>query len=160
MSIEVVNKEANVVSQKCQYALRAIFELAKRYGEGPVKIAEIAQAQAIPLRFLEVILSQLRQAGFVESRRGNDGGYFLSRSPEALTVADVMRFVEGPLAPVGCVGEGGTDDCPLVGGCVFLPMWRKAEEAVAHVYDNTSFQDLVEEERKMRKGSYVENYCI
>ena len=62
-----------LVSQKCQYALRALFELAKRNGEGPVKIAAIAKAQAIPPRFLEVILSQLKQGSFVESQRGSEG---------------------------------------------------------------------------------------
>ncbi len=150
------------VSQKCQYALRALFELALRTDGGPVKIAQIAKAQAIPARFLEVILSQLKQGGFVASQRGNDGGYELVRFPETLTVGEVMRFVEGPLGPVRCVGEvGKTGDssCLLHGDCVFLPMWRRAHEALSGVYDNTTFKELVEQARD-RAGGYTPSYAI
>jgi Rrf2 family protein len=147
-----------MVSQKCQYALRAVFELSKHFGKGPVKIAEIAEEQAIPVRFLEVILSQLKQGGFVESRRGRDGGYLLSRSPDRLAVGDVIRFVEGPIGPVSCVAGNPTDTCPLHGGCVFLSMWERAREAVTEVYDRTTFEDLVDEER--RSGRYVPSYTI
>ncbi len=83
-----------LVSQKCQYALRAIFELAKRTGQGPVKIAEIAEAQAIPVRFLEVILSQLKQGRFAVSQRGSEGGYQLARPPQELTVGEITRVAE------------------------------------------------------------------
>lgn len=146
------------VSQKCQYALRAVFELAKQYGNGPRKIAEIAEAQAIPVRFLEVILSQLKQSGFVGSRRGADGGYSLLRDPGGLTVGEVIRFVEGPVGPVGCVNGDAAKQCPLHGSCVFLPMWERAQKAVSDVYDSTSFQDFIEDERRMGaeyKPSYV-----
>lgn len=82
-----------LISHRCQYALRAIFELAKRSNQGPVKIAQIAEVQAIPVRFLEVILSQLKQGRFVASRRGNRGGYILAYSPAELTVGAVIRFM-------------------------------------------------------------------
>ena len=147
------------VSQKCQYALRALFELARRNGRSPVKIGEIARAQAIPPRFLEVILSQLKQGGFVASRRGNSGGYYLLRSPIEVTVGDLVRFVEGPIGPVGCVSGDAKDDCPLHGDCVFLPMWQKAQRAILGVYDNTTFQDLVDEEMQRAK-QYVPSYSI
>lgn len=148
-----------MVSQKCQYALRAIFELAIYYGRGPLKIAEIAKAQAIPPRFLEVILNQLKQAGFVDSQRGNQGGYFLARSPGDLTVGEVMRFVQGPVGPVGCVVTDSQSKCPLYGNCVFLPMWEKARRAILDVYDSTTFQDLVEQGKRLSK-SYVPCYSI
>lgn len=148
-----------MVSQKCQYALRAVFELAKLYGQGPVKIADIAQAEAIPPRFLEVILGQLKRAGFVESRRGKEGGYLLARPPAVLTVGEIMRFVEGPLAPVGCVAGGLRNLCPLDGNCVFLGMWEKASQAVSAVYDGTTFQDLLDEEKR-RKSSFAPSYSI
>lgn len=147
------------LSQKCQYSLRAVFELAKHYGEGPVKIADIAARQAIPARFLEVILNQLKQAGFVESRRGSMGGYVLTRSPTTLTVGDIIRYVEGPLSPVQCMATAYEDQCPLRGDCAFLPMWEKAQEALSEVYDTTSFENLVEEERKRHKD-YAPNYSI
>ena len=145
------------VSQKCQYALRAIFELARRNGRGPITIAHIAESQAIPARFLEQILSQLRQGGFVESRRGTSGGYLLSRVPADLSVGEVIRFIEGPLGPVQCTS--GQTECPLNGGCVFLAMWEKAQEAVANVYDSTAFQDLVDQDMQMR-GNEPLNYAI
>ena len=148
------------VSQKCQYALRAIFELAKRNGQGPVKIAEIAEVQAIPPRFLEVILSQLKQAGFVDSQRGNEGGYFLTRKPAELSVGDIIRAVHGSIAPVNCVsGDKGDNKCPLYGDCVFLPMWKDAQQAVLDVYDNTTFDMLVERDLQ-KEGQYVPGYTI
>jgi Rrf2 family cysteine metabolism transcriptional repressor len=147
------------VSQKCQYALRSVFELAKHRGEGPVRIADIAKNQSIPPRFLEVILNQLKQAGFVESKRGSAGGYILTRSPAELTVGEIIRFVEGPLAPVDCSQGGSLERCTLHGHCAFLSMWEKAREALSEVYDSTTFEDLVEQER-MRKVEYVPDYTI
>lgn len=146
------------VSQKCQYAVRAIFELALRRGEGPVKVGDIAEAQAIPARFLEVILSELRKGGFVESRRGSAGGYALARSPRELTVAEVVRFIGGPLEPVTCVVGQSDTRCPLYGGCVFLEVWQDAMKAMADVFEAATFQSLVE--RHKRKGAYVESYVI
>lgn len=137
-----------LVPQKSQYALRSIFELSKHYGKGPIKIAKIAQAQAIPPRFLEVILSQLKQLGAVDSRRGSEGGYFLIRSPQFLTVGDVMRLMQGSFDPVNCVVGGSKNRCPLYGDCVFLPMWEEVGNAISNVYDKTTFQNLLDNERK------------
>jgi len=148
-----------LVSQKCQYALRAVFELAKRHGRGPTKIADIARAQAIPARFLEVILSQLKRGGFVESRRGKQGGYYLAGLPEAFTVGKVIRFMQGPIGPVACVTGDPGSECPLQGECVFLPMWEKVGSAIAGVYDTTTLGDLVVQERE-KAHEYVPNYAI
>jgi Rrf2 family protein len=87
------------VSAKADYAVRAAVELAAG-GEGPIKGEAISQAQEIPLKFLENILGELKHAGLVRSQRGMDGGYWLARSPDEITVADVIRAVEGPLASV------------------------------------------------------------
>ena len=87
------------VTAKAEYAVRAVMELAAGEGE-PVKRDRIVAAQAIPPKFLENILSELRHAGLVESQRGSEGGYWLARDPAEVTVADVMRAVEGPLASV------------------------------------------------------------
>ena len=91
------------VSAKTDYALRAALELASAPDEKPVKGERISKAQAIPLRFLENILMQLRHAGLVESRRGADGGYRLARPASEVTLADVIRAIDGPLAGVGGV---------------------------------------------------------
>ncbi|MEW6355122.1 MAG: Rrf2 family transcriptional regulator [Planctomycetota bacterium] len=149
-----------LVSQKCQYAIRAIFELAKRLDEGPAPIAEIAEAQAIPKRFLEVILNELRQAGFVESQRGSRGGYVLAHLPRRLTVGEIVRFVEGPIGPVECVSGGAEKSgCPLHRDCVFLPMWERVQQAISEVYDSTTFADLLEDEER-RRVRYVPSYTI
>ena len=148
-----------LVPQKAQYALRGVFELAKRFGQGPAKVADIAEAQAIPPRFLEVILNQLKQAGFLDSRRGREGGYFLTRRPERISAGEVIRFMQGDMSPVECGTRGSRSRCPLYGDCVFLPMWQRAEKAVSAVYDGTTFGDLVEKE-KNRAGEYVPDFSI
>jgi Rrf2 family cysteine metabolism transcriptional repressor len=144
-----------MVSQKCQYAIRAIFELAKRQGQGPVKIKDIAEVQAIPMRFLEIILNQLRRSGFVQSKRGAEGGYILARSPDKLMVGEIMQFAEGSLAPVACMTDKAGGECVLYGSCVFLGLWERASKALSEVYDQTSFQDLVNNEAKMRGTSHL-----
>jgi Rrf2 family protein len=88
------------VSAKADYALRAVLELAAAQGEGPVKGERISQSQDIPLKFLENILLELRHDGLVSSQRGAEGGYWLARPPEEITLADVIRAVDGPLANV------------------------------------------------------------
>ncbi len=138
-----------MVSQKCQYALRALFELAKHHGTGVRHTTEIALAQAIPLRFLEVIFSQLKQAGFVESKRGSEGGYRLSKAPSSFTVGQVIRFVEGPIGSVACARGSVAGRCRLHESCVFLSMWNKVDKAMSDVYDGITLQDLVEEEARM-----------
>src|SRR5712691_6986585 len=91
----VGNRPAHMnISVKGDYALHAIFDLALQKPGEPIKIADVARRQKIPQKFLELILAGLKQGGFVESRRGADGGYLLSRSPDAITVGEVLRFVE------------------------------------------------------------------
>ncbi len=148
------------VTQKCQYALRALFELARRQGQGPVPAGGIADSQAIPKRFLEVILHQLRQGGFVDSQRGKDGGFYLARPPETVTVGDVIRFMDGPISPVDCHREPPGNDCPLRGGCVFRSLWDDAREALVRVYDTRSLRDLVEQEQRMALKTEASRYEI
>lgn len=149
------------ISQKCQYALRAILELAKTYGHGTVNVSQIAAAQAIPPRFLELILGELRKGGFVLSRRGVQGGYELASEPQALTAGDIIRFIDGPLDPVACVSGDSAENCAFGGNCAFLPMWQRAKEAISKVYDSVSFADLLEQERKRLAAiSVVANYAI
>ncbi len=135
-----------MVSQKCQYALRVIFELTRRVGEGPVRISDLASYQAIPGKFLELILCELKQGGFVESRRGRNGGYLLTRSKKELTVGEIIRFIDGPIGPVRCITTNQNDDCSLYGHCALMGMWYRAQEAVAQVYDKTTFNDLLQQQ--------------
>ncbi len=148
------------VTQKCQYALRALFELARRKGEGPIPAGGIAESQAIPKRFLEVILHQLRQGGFVDSQRGKEGGFYLSRPAESVTVGDVIRFMDGPISPVDCHRERPGHDCPLRGRCVFRGLWDDARAALIQVYDHRTLADLVAEERHREDNVPSPHYQI
>ena len=134
------------ISQKAQYVLRALFELAKHYGKEPVSASEIARTQAIPHRFLELILQSLRSEGLVDSRRGIGGGYLLAVDPKEITVADIIRLVDGSLSPVLCKAGRSSDDCPLVGKCPFKKMWLRAKTATEEVYSKTSLVDILEDE--------------
>ncbi len=133
-----------ILSQKCQYALRAVYEITLRQQQWPLKSTEIAEAQAIPPRFLENILAQLRHGGFIDSKRGKEGGYMLTDPEREITVGEIIRFIQGPLVPVHCMVDG-RQDCALAGSCPFEPMWRRASEAVLQVYDHTTIRDLIAE---------------
>lgn len=131
------------VSVKGEYALRAVFDLSGRDGSTPVKIAEIAARQEIPQKFLELILSQLKQGGFLGSRRGADGGYFLAKPADQITVGDVLRHIEGPIAPGRrMVEKSSADESP------FSELWQQVEQALSSVVDQTTFADLVERWRE------------
>jgi len=136
-----------LITKKNQYALRAIFELAKHDGRGPLKISEIAKAQAIPGKFLEVILNQLKGSGLVNSKRGFYGGYYLIRSPEKITVGDIMRFLERDIDPSDCVALVPETNCPFKGDCAFFPMWSRVKDSIFNVYDQTTIQDLIDNEK-------------
>jgi Rrf2 family cysteine metabolism transcriptional repressor len=145
------------LSKKCQYALRALFELAWRNNGGPVKTSSIARAQRMSLRFTEIILNELKHGGFVESKRGSEGGYLLARDAGDLTVGQVIKYVQGPISFVP--DAKGASDGVLLGGEAFKKLWRDVDNAVSAVCDGRTFADLVELERAKREQS-VPNYCI
>jgi len=147
------------ISKKCQYALRAVFELALRDPGQPVKIHEIAAAQNIPPRFLEVILNQLRHAGFVDSRRGNEGGYILARAPEELTVGEVIRYIQGPISITANDDKRANKGESFYGDYAFDQLWTNANRAICQVCNNTTFAELIECE-KAKKTASVPNYSI
>lgn len=134
------------VSLKCQYALRAVFELAQLGTTTPAKIADIGRAQGIPVRFLENILHELKRAGIVRSFRGKHGGYVLADAPGSVTVGDIVRCIEGPPLKAGCI-TGRQAGCPAQANCVFLPMWERMQQAITDIYDSTTFEDLVAQSR-------------
>jgi Rrf2 family protein len=138
-----VEKEFMLISKKHQYALRAIYELARQYGSGPIKISYIAEAQAIPERFLEVILGQLKKSGFVDSKRGYQGGYVLVTPPNQLTVGALMRYLQKDVDIVQCMAPAPESNCPFQGDCAFYPMLRKVKAAIFGVYNETTIQDLL-----------------
>jgi Rrf2 family transcriptional regulator, cysteine metabolism repressor len=139
------------ISVKGEYALQAIFDLAAQRPGEPIKIADVARRQKIPQKFLELILASLKQGGFVESRRGAEGGYMLARAPEQLTVGAVLRFVEGPQH--GRARPRRRTDTP------FSEMWRKVDSAVSDVIDQTTFADL-QRTWEEKQNKFVPNWEI
>jgi Rrf2 family transcriptional regulator, cysteine metabolism repressor len=122
------------ISVKGEYALQAVFDLCSQPPGQPVRIADIALRQHIPQKFLELILASLKQGGFVESRRGAEGGYLLARHPSQITVGEVYRFFEG--GQNGKSRAKGRPDSPFAG------LWNQVDDAVSSVIDHTTFADL------------------
>ena len=139
------------ISVKGEYALQAIFDLASHAAPEPVKIAEIARRQKIPQKFLELILASLKQGGFVESRRGAEGGYLLSKRPDAITVGEVLRFVEGRQEERARLRK--KNDSP------FSELWERVDLAIDTVLDAATFAQLVRE-WKDKHSRFVPNWEI
>ena len=137
-----------LVTQKKQYALRAIFELAKQQEDQPMKAAEIAELQSIPLRFLEVIMGQLKRGGIVDSKRGLFGGYTLIQAPDQIRVGDIFRMLDKEDDTETCMACTSKGNCPFLGDCVFMELWDQAQQAMDAVYDQTTVQNLLEKEKK------------
>ncbi|HTM49884.1 MAG TPA: Rrf2 family transcriptional regulator [Bryobacteraceae bacterium] len=123
------------ISVKGDYALHAIFDLSSQPPGQPVKIADIAQRQRIPQKFLELILASLKQGGFVESRRGAEGGYLLAKPASLITIGEVYRFFEG--------GQNGKSRSKRRADSPFEELWRRVDDAVSDVVDHTTFADLL-----------------
>lgn len=139
------------VTLKGEYAIKAIFDLTLQIPGVPVRIADIAKRQRIPQKFLELILSGLKQGGFVESKRGAEGGYLLARPPDMITVGQVLRFVEG--ARGGRQRPHSDSDEP------FTEMWKAVDAAVSSVVDKTTFAELARRWQE-RQERYVPNWEI
>ncbi len=147
------------ISTQCQYALRAVYEIALSNHGGVMTIGDIAKAQRVPRRYLEGILNQLRKGGLLEAQRGRSGGYRLAKSADEITVGDVVRLIDGPIRAVECVAEARTTDCPMRAACVFLPTWKKVQQAIDQALDSTDFLHLVKLEKETRREG-CSNYSI
>jgi Rrf2 family cysteine metabolism transcriptional repressor len=139
------------ISVKGEYALQAIFDLCSQPPGLPVKIADIARRQKIPQKFLELILASLKQGGFVESRRGAEGGYLLARPASQITVGEVYRFFEG--------GQNGKSRTKRGSGSPFEELWNQVDEAVSSVVDRTTFSDL-QRSWTEKRARFVPNWDI
>src|SRR5262245_13332968 len=134
-----------VLSSRGKYATRALLDLSLHYGEGPVQIHDIAARQAIPVKYLEQILLSLKRFGFLQSRKGPGGGYFLAKPPSEITLGAVVRAMDGPLAPISCVSLSGYMECgcPEPASCGLRSVWKEARDAMAAVLDGTTFGDVL-----------------
>jgi len=143
------------ISMRGDYGIRALTDLAEHYGEGPIQSKEIAERQEIPEPYLDQLLTILRKAGFVRSRRGPQGGHVLARPPEHIAMGEVISSLEGSLAAVGCLD--GTIHCGLSGKCGQQEIWQIITEASQQVLDKTTISDLLvrQEARKARAMYYI-----
>jgi Rrf2 family cysteine metabolism transcriptional repressor len=131
------------VSSRAHYGLRAMTQLALAYDQGLLSLTEIARAEHLPLSYLEQLVGELRRARLVEGTRGLHGGYRLSRPPEAITVGEIYRILEGPIAPVECTAEDyQPGSCDMENGCLSRSVWMRVQESIAQVLDTTTLADL------------------
>ena len=134
-----------MLSKKCKYAIHALVYLAERYQQGPVHIQDIAESERIPKKFLEAILLELKRAGLLHSKKGKGGGYVLGRKPTEITVGQVIRVLEGPLALTPCVSQTAyrrCDECPDEEACGVRLAMKEVRDATARILDNTTLAGL------------------
>jgi Rrf2 family protein len=135
-----------MITMKTKYALKALYRLAVAPKDEPLLIAEIAERENIPKKFLELILSELKQHGFLKSRKGRGGGYQLARDPKVISLAAIMRVLDGPIAPVPCLSRTAYqryEGCADEETCAVRLGLREAQEHWVKSLENTTLADMV-----------------
>lgn len=137
------------LSTKGRYGVAAMYDLALHYGQGPISLKSVAQRQSISEHYLEQLMGTLRKAGYVKSVRGAQGGYTLTKEPYQITVGDIIRIMEGPIAPVDCLlsGRVNNDYCDRAGICVTRGVWAKVRDSINSVLDSITLADLCRDEK-------------
>jgi len=129
------------LSRKCDYCLRALVNLAGRDEGDYVSIATVAEEERLPVRYLEQIFLSLRKAGLLSSRAGPGGGYRLRKKPEEISLGQVVRLIDGPVAPVLCVSETAYEKCPHEKTCALRPVMKDVRDAIAKILDSITIED-------------------
>ena len=135
-----------MLSKKTKYGLRALLALARKRSQEPVQISDLAEKEGIPKKFLELILLELKNKGILQSKKGKGGGYFLGKKPETITLGNVIRSLEGPLAPLPCVSQMAhrkCDECGDERSCGIRAVMQDVRDATAKILDGTSLADLI-----------------
>ncbi len=135
------------ISTKGRYSVTALYELAQRYGEGPVSLKCVAQGQGLSENYLEQLMVPLRRAGIVQSIRGAQGGYMLAKSPAEITIGSIITTVEGPIAVVDCLlAEAGAAEqmCDKACACVTRGIWEKVCDSISPVLESITLQTLLD----------------
>jgi Rrf2 family protein len=127
-----------------------MFYLATRYGAGPIPLKNVAERQNISEHYLEQLIAILRKAGLVKSVRGAQGGYVLARSPEKIHVGEIIRALEGPIAPVECVSELKAAECDQADFCITRTVWERVRDSIVQVLDSISLADMCRDQEKNR----------
>ncbi len=150
-----------MISSKTKYGLHALFYLARKYGSGPVLIAEVAKRERMPKKFLEAILLELKNKGLLQSKKGKGGGYILGKHPSKIKMGEVIRILEGPLAPVSCASQTAYHKCAECrdeNTCEIRLVMKDVREAIANILDKTSLAQAitrVENTRSSKTLDYV-----
>ncbi len=135
-----------MISKKTKYGLRAVLLLAREYGRGPLLISEVAEREGIPKKFLELILLELKNKGILQSKKGKGGGYSLGKAPENVTFGQVVRALEGPLAPVPCVSQTAymkCEECRDELTCGIRIVMKQVRDATANIVDGTTLAQVL-----------------
>ncbi len=140
------------LSTKGRYGLKAMFDLALNYGEGPIALNNIAERQSISVHYLEQLIATLRKAGLVRSVRGAQGGYMLGDRPENITVGDIIRVLEGPIAPSDCVIQDEDSECSKADSCVTRTIWERIKVSIEDVVDSITLKNMVEDYIKLHNS--------
>lgn len=140
-----------ILSTKGRYGLKMMLELALSYGNGTISLKDIAKKLSLSDTYLEQLISHLRKAGYVNGIRGAQGGYELSKNPCNITVGEIIRTLEGPLAPSECVVDEDEPGCSKADYCVTRIIWEKIMEGINNVVDGITLQDMVNDYYKLNK---------
>jgi Rrf2 family protein len=142
------------LSRKGRYALRALYALAGNETGRPILIADLAERERIPRKFLEAILLELKNAGILQSKKGKGGGYALAKAPEQITLGDVIRTIDGPLAPIPCVSERAyarCEGCADEATCGTRLVMKQVRDSIAQILDNTTLAGAIEQSARARR---------
>lgn len=140
------------LSTKGRYGVAAMYDLALHYQQGPIALKSVAQRQNISEHYLEQLMGTLRKAGYVKSVRGAQGGYALTKEPSQISVGDIIRIMEGPIAPVDCLltEESNNEYCDQACQCVTRGVWAKVRDSINSVLDSISLADLCQDDKDGR----------
>ncbi|HYR84563.1 MAG TPA: Rrf2 family transcriptional regulator [Terriglobia bacterium] len=134
-----------MLSMKAKYGLRALASLAREYGKGPLLIGDISSRERIPKKFLEIILLDLKKQGFLQSKKGKGGGYYLSRVPSSISIGQLIRALDGPLALLPCVSQMAYErcaECPDEETCGIRSVFKEVREATVAILEKTTLEDM------------------
>ncbi|HZK24613.1 MAG TPA: Rrf2 family transcriptional regulator [Oscillospiraceae bacterium] len=146
------------LSTKGRYGVRAMFDLALHSGQGAIALKHVAQREQISEKYLEHLFANLKKAGLIYSVRGAQGGYRLARPAEEITLGDIIRVLEGPVAPTDCVIKGAAgknDKCNRATACVMHHVWSRLSDEINDLLDSVTLAEIVEEQRRLTGEGYM-----
>ncbi len=137
------------LSTRGRYGLRAMIDIAQSKEASPIAIHSIAERQGLSERYLEQLMVPLKRSGLVKSIRGSQGGYLLGKDPDNITAGDIIRVLEGPLAPVNCISEINPETCERAENCITRTLWIEVGDAITTVLDSYRLSDLARETKRL-----------